>query len=78
MNYGSPDDPGHIDDFARRGIYDVKTFLYNVLQGVPIDMGETTLKSGRTGYWADYLVDGKKYRIAYGTNGFIVSFFPIP
>lgn len=74
--YGSPDDPGHIEDFAKRGISDVKAFLYDVLQRTPIDTGSKILKSGRKGLWAKYLFDGKKYEVAYGTNGFIVSFYP--
>jgi len=32
---------------------------------------------GVKGPFADYLVDGNIYRVAYGTNGFIVSFYPI-
>lgn len=29
------------------------------------------------GLFADYAFDGNSYRIAYGINGFIVSFYPI-
>ena len=29
------------------------------------------------GLFADYVFNGNSYRVAYGTNGFIVSFYPI-
>lgn len=74
---GTPKHPGHKLQFEDCGIYDVKAFLYKVLQDYsPIDFGVAQLPSGRDGYWAKYLVDGREYRVAYGTNGFIVSFFP--
>jgi len=63
---------GHADDFAKRGIDDIPQFLEEVLQSEPIEVGVT-----ESGPFAEYLVSGKRYRVAYGTNGYIVSFFPI-
>jgi hypothetical protein len=31
----------------------------------------------KAGPYAEYLIDGSKYRVVYGTNGYVVSFFPI-
>ena len=60
-------------DFARRGIKetDVLGFLKKVLKQKPI---EVNLNS--RGYEAIYLVNGKEYLVAYGTNGYISTFYP--
>ena len=62
----------HEAHFASRGVTDIKTFLYNVLEQTPVlkDVNEA-------GPYAEYIINGERYRVAYGTNGFIVSFFPI-
>ena len=62
---------GHATDFANRGITDIPDFLNRVLQETPIKTGV-----GKMGPFAEYMLDGKTYRIAHGTNGYIVSFFP--
>ncbi|MBC2235412.1 hypothetical protein HCA79_11325 [Listeria seeligeri] len=63
---------GHAADFEAKGIKDIPSFLNEVLKAKPIKTGV-----GKNGPFADYLVNGVKYRVAYGTNGFIVSFYPI-
>ena len=55
-----------------RGINDIPSFLNKTLQEVPVATG-----INKAGPYADYLIDGKKYRVGYGTNGYIVSFYPI-
>lgn len=63
---------GHAADFSAKGITDIPGLLSNALQTNPINMGTSV-----SGPFADYLVNGVTYRIAYGTNEFIVSFYPI-
>ncbi|ECR3486936.1 hypothetical protein F1J24_14240 [Listeria innocua] len=63
---------GHAVDFEARGIKDIPSFLNEVLKNKPIKTGV-----GKNGPFANYLIKGVKYRVAYGTNGFIVSFYPI-
>ena len=63
---------GHAEDFINRGINDIPSFLNKTLQEVPVATG-----INKAGPYADYLIDGKKYRVGYGTNGYIVSFYPI-
>lgn len=63
---------GHAVDFEARGIKDIPSFLNEVLKNKPIKTGD-----GKNGPFANYLIKGVKYRVAYGTNGFIVSFYPI-
>lgn len=53
-------------------VNDVPALLENVLKTNPIKTGITN-----AGRYADYVFDGTTYRVAYGTNGFIVSFYPI-
>ena len=62
----------HSKEFAERGITDIPKFLDEVLSTKPI----MTVKEPR-GLHSDYLINGKGYRVAYGTNGYVVSFFPI-
>ncbi len=62
----------HADDFANRGIKDISGTLQQILRTQPIKTGSTS-----AGLYAEYLFKGAKYRVAYGTNGFIVSFYPI-
>jgi len=63
---------GHAADFTNRGINDIPSFLNRTLQEVPVKTGMTN-----AGLYADYLIDGKMYKVGYGTNGYIVSFYPI-
>lgn len=63
---------GHTADFANRGVNDIPDFPSRTLQEIPVKTG-----IGARGPFADYLVDGKMYRVAYGTNGYVVSFFPL-
>ena len=63
---------GHAVDFSNRGISDIPEFLNRVLQKKPIKTDAT-----KAGPYAEYLIDGKRYRVVYGTNVYIVSFYPI-
>ncbi|PZG40841.1 hypothetical protein C1910_00590 [Listeria ivanovii] len=63
---------GHAVDFDARGIQDIPSFLNETLKMNPIKTG-----IGKNGPYANYQINGEKYRVAYGTNGFIVSFYPI-
>ncbi|EPB5743579.1 hypothetical protein ACRQNE_001508 [Listeria monocytogenes] len=63
---------GHAVNFADKGITDIPSLLNKVLNTTPIKTG-----SSAKGSYADYLINGSKYRVAYGTNGYIVSFYPI-
>ena len=62
----------HADDFASQGVSDIPKLLENVLSTNPIKSG-----SNVKGRFADYIWNGNSYRVAYGTNGFVVSFYPI-
>lgn len=75
--YGSSKKAGHLKNFADRGIKDVKSFMYQIAQSTPIEKGERIGKNGRIEKYAQYVVDEQKYLLAYGENGFIVSFYPI-
>ena len=61
----------HATDFQGRGVDDLYSFLNEVLQTQPAERGIRP-----TGPYAIYMVDGKKYILAYGKNGYIVSFYP--
>ncbi|MCD7947775.1 MAG: hypothetical protein LUG13_05695 [Oscillospiraceae bacterium] len=63
---------GHANDFAAKGITDIPSFLNEVLQINPISTGTTA-----SGPFSVYSMDGSLYKVAYGTNGYIVSFYPI-
>ena len=63
----------HTSDFAGRGI-DVDgifPLLKSALSTKPIEV-----LSNSRGYYATYVIGGKSYTLSYGTNGFIVSFYP--
>lgn len=65
----------HTDDFIARGIDvdDIPKLSKGFLESVPANTGKNTF-----GLFAEYITyNGKKYRVAYGTNGYVVSFFPI-
>ena len=51
---------------------DIPQLLNDVLKTTPLKMG-----SNSKGLFADYVFNGNTYRVAYGTNGYIVSFYPI-
>ena len=62
----------HAKNFADRGVDNIPEFLNRTLKEKPINIGRT-----HDGPFADYLIDGKKYRLVHGDNGYIVSFYPI-
>ncbi|WP_228465439.1 hypothetical protein [Listeria seeligeri] len=62
----------HANDSSKRGIKNIPEFVYDMLKNKPINIVESS-----RGVNATYLVNGKKYLIAYGKNGFIVSVYPI-
>lgn len=62
----------HVVDFLSQVIDDIPQLINNVLNTTPIKTG-----SNSKGPFADYVFNGKTYRIAYGKNGYIVSFYPI-
>ena len=63
---------GHAAQFANKGVTDIPSFLQQTLKSAPINAG-----MGGGGPFADYLINGTTYRIAHGTNGYMVSFYPI-
>ena len=63
---------GHASHFTNRGVNNIPEFLNRTLQETPIKTGMT-----KAGPYAEYLIDGSKYKVAYGTNGYVVSFYPI-
>ena len=62
----------HAANFNDKGVSDIVSFLQQILRSTPINTG-----MGAGGPFADYLINGNTYRVAYGANGFIVSFYPI-
>ena len=62
----------HKMDFAAKGVSDIPALIQRALSMQPIQNG-----MGAAGPYADFLIDGTIYRLAYGTNGYIVSFYPI-
>ena len=46
--------------------------MSELLNSKPIDSGHT-----RDGYYLVYEYDGKLYKIGYGDNGYIKSFYPL-
>ena len=63
---------GHAADFTAKGVKNIPQFLEQVLKTSPIKTGATS-----KGYYAVYSINGNYYKVAYGTNGYIVSFYPI-
>lgn len=47
------------------------------MKSSPIRKGERIGETGHLELWADYIIDDECYRLAYGDNGFIVSFYPL-
>jgi len=62
----------HADHFAARGVTDIPGFLKQLLQTDPLRNG---MSNGRP--FVEFMFEGRLYRVAIGTNGFIVSFYPI-
>ena len=62
----------HASDLASRGIADIPGSLTQIMNTTPINVGT---KAG--GHFADFIFNGNTFRVVYGTNGYIVSFFPI-
>ena len=62
----------HTADFASHGVDDIPQLLSDVVKNTPIKTG-----SNSKGLFADYVSNGNTYRVAFGTNGYIVSFYPI-
>ena len=65
----------HEADLLAKGVdvTDIPGFIKNdILSQVPTLVGRNA-----KGPYAEYLVNGQKFRLAYGDNGFIVSLFPI-
>jgi len=62
---------GHATDFGNLGVEDIPGFLNETIQNTPIETG-----SNCAGPYALYSIDGQNYIVAYGTNGYIVSFYP--
>ncbi|WP_421648217.1 T7SS effector LXG polymorphic toxin [Listeria ivanovii] len=62
----------HATDFSKRNIRNIPEFIYNILKKEPV-----SIASSSRGINAIYIMDGKRYLIAYGKNGFIVSVYPI-
>ncbi len=61
----------HGDDFENLGITDIPLFIDDTLGIKPIQTGV-----GAKGPFAKYKIEGRHYTLAYGNNGFIVSFYP--
>lgn len=62
----------HASEFVSEGITDIPRFLVELFKSKPIKMG-----SNAKGLYADYLFGKNTYRVAYGTNGYIVTVYPI-
>ncbi|WP_200372270.1 hypothetical protein [Listeria ivanovii] len=62
----------HATDFSKRNIRNIPEFIYNILKKEPVSIAISS-----RGINAIYIMDGKRYLIAYGKNGFIVSVYPI-
>lgn len=60
----------HKNDFNKRGITDISKYLKSTLETFPISITRNSME-----YNVVYLVKGKKYTIAYGSNEIIVSAF---
>jgi len=65
---------GHTADLAAKGVTgDIPSILKQILQSPPVRRGMSP-----AGPFADYRIGGNLFRLAYGSNGFIISFYPIP
>ena len=64
----------HEGDFERRGIE--AEGLPNLLNEILVTSPDS-IKQTKRGYEAVYTYEGMQYKVAYGTNGFVVSFYPV-
>lgn len=65
----------HSDDLAAKGVDvdNISAFIKNdLLTQNPIKTG-----SNAKGLYADYIYNDQTFRLAYGTNGYIVSLYPV-
>ena len=62
----------HANDFAVQDVTDIPQLLFDILKTSPVKTG-----SNAKGFFADYIFNENTYRVAYGTNGYIVTFYPI-
>jgi hypothetical protein len=65
----------HVDDFGRQSIAeeDIPQFIHDMIANhEPIKTG-----ANQAGPYSEYLIDGREYRLVFGTNGFIVTFYPL-
>ena len=62
----------HGNDFAAQGITDIPQLLNDILKTTPVQIGNNS-----KGLFATYIFNSNTYKVAYGTNGYIVSFYPI-
>lgn len=62
----------HASNFADKGVTDIPRFLQETMNTIPVKSGKSS-----KGLFADYIMNENRYRVAYGTNGYIVSFYPM-
>ena len=62
----------HRNEFLSQGVKNIPQLLEDVVSTTPVKQGGNTI-----GLFADYVFNGNSYRVAYGRNGFVVSFYPI-
>jgi len=60
----------HADDFAVQNITDIPQLLSDILKTSPVKTGRNA-----KGSFADFVFNENTYRVAYGTNGYIVTFY---
>lgn len=74
--HGSAGKPGHLDDFARRGVAeaDVPQLIRDAITKGDVKAGP---KSGSYDIAVDFQGTRQKLRVAIGNNGFVVSAYPI-
>ncbi|MFA0814201.1 MAG: hypothetical protein ACC608_00265 [Anaerofustis sp.] len=61
----------HGIDFSAKGVENIHEFLFTTLKQKPFARG-----TNERGHYAIYQIGNQKYLLAYGTNGYIVSFYP--
>lgn len=74
--HGSPGKPGHVDDFARRGVSeaDVPELIRDAITRGDVRPGP---KTGSYDIAVEFQGVEQKLRVAIGNNGFVVSAYPI-
>ena len=61
----------HKKELAQRGIDDISSVLKELISGEPLQKG-----ANHRGRYAIFQYNGNEYKVIYGTNGYIVSFYP--